>query len=238
MRRRRLVGLAACLAVAVGSGAAAALPAGGNAVRVVDPRDFVRVIDNEYLPLRPGTAFVYTGTAEGEHERNVVSVTRRTKEILGVTCVVVLDTVTVDGRPAERTFDWYAQDRRGNVWYFGEDSRDFEDGRWVRSDGSWEAGVDGAEPGIVMKAHPRPGDTYRQEHYAGHAEDRARVVGTIASLSVPYATFERVLVTKEWTPLEPGVVEKKYYARGVGFVKSVMVEGGSEHVELVAVRRR
>jgi hypothetical protein len=219
----------------------AALVAAGSARAynpVIDPADFVSRIDNRYLPLRPGTVFVYEGESDGELERNTVRVTRLTKSILGVRCVVVRDYVSIDGEPAELTFDWYAQDRAGNVWYFGEDSRDFVNGRWVRSDGSWEAGVDGARPGIVMLADPRARDTYRQEFYPGHAEDKARVLGTVRWLSVPYGSFDRVLLTREWTPLQPGVVEWKYYAPGVGLVKTLQVKGGSDESQLVSLLHR
>ena len=211
-----------------------ASPGGYDAV--IDPSDFVRRIDNRYLPLKPGTTFLYEGKAEdGGAERVRVTVTRQTKRIFGVTCVVVLDTSTVNGKPRERTFDWYAQDQRGNVWYMGEDSRDFKDGRWVHSDGSWQAGVDGARPGIVMPAHPRPGRAYRQEYYAGHAEDMAKALGTAKSVSVAYGTFRTVLMTLEWSPLEPGVAERKYYAPGIGEIKVVVVKGGSGGAELVQV---
>jgi len=199
--------------------------------------DFVRRIDNPYLPLTPGTIFVYKGTKDGVAAENTVEVTRRTKNILGVQAVVVIDTALVAGEPEERTTDWYAQDKSGNVWYLGEDSFDLIDGQWVRSDGSWEAGVDGARAGIVMEAHPQVNDTYRQEYYAGHAEDMARVLSLGESVVVPYGSFDSVLETKDWTPLEPNVAEHKYFARGVGQIKSVMVKGGSEEMELVSVGR-
>jgi len=202
----------------------------------VSPANFGGPIDNPYMPLTPGTAFVYEGVVEGQALRNVVVVTRQTKVILGVRCVVVQDTVTVDDELTERTEDWYAQDRRGAVWYFGEASHDYEDGVLVSTEGSWQAGVDGAQPGVVMEAHPQVGDTYRQEYLAGVAEDFAQVLSLNESSSVPYGSFQRVVETSEWTPLEPGVVEHKYYARGVGLLSSVMVEGGQEHMELVAIQ--
>jgi hypothetical protein len=205
-------------------------------VPTLPPRgDFVRVVDNAYFPLRPGTTFRYQGTQDGQPREVTVFVTHQTKTILGVRTIVVRDEVTVGGQPEERTFDWYAQDDDGNVWYFGEDSFDYVNGTWVRSDGSWEGGVDGARPGIVMEGDPSVGDTYRQEYYAGHAEDMAKVLSTDASVSVPYGSFDHALVTKEWTPLEHAVVENKYYARGVGNVRTVMVRGGSEEENLVSV---
>jgi hypothetical protein len=186
---------------------------------------FVSRIDNPYLPFAPGTTFRYRGTKDGEKATDVMVVTRGTKTILGIAATVVSDRAFVGGKPEERTLDWYAQDDVGNVWYFGEDTFDFVNGKWVRGDGSWQAGVDGAKAGIVMEAHPKVGDAYRQEYYAGHAEDMARVLHT-----------GKVLTTAEWTPLEPGVLEHKDYARGVGEVRSVMVKGGSERSQLGSVK--
>jgi hypothetical protein len=191
------------------------------------PGAFVRTVDNPFFPLRPGTTLRYAGTEDGERTTDTVTVTRRTKVILGVKAVVVLDVVTTGGKPSEKTFDWYAQDRRGNVWYVGEDSFDRKNGKWVRNDGSWQAGVDGARAGIIMKAKPRVGDTYRQEYYKGNAEDVGRV------LSVSRNTIQ----TRDWSPLEPGVVEHKWYRRGVGEAKSMLVKGGPERQVLVSVRR-
>jgi hypothetical protein len=203
---------------------------------VIDPDNFVSTIDNPYFPLYPGTTYIYRGQSGGDPERNTVEVTFRKKMILGVATTVVLDQVYVDGELSEKTFDWYAQDRQGNVWYFGEFSREYENGVPVSTDGSWEAGVDGAKPGIIMLAHPRVGDAYRQEYYAGEAEDMARVLRLDASVSVPFGSFDDVLVTREWTPLEPGVAEKKYYAPCVGNVLIRQVAGGDEFSKLVAVR--
>jgi hypothetical protein len=166
-----------------------------------------------------------------------VSITHKTKLIAGIRATVVLDQVFVGGKREEKTFDWYAQDKRGNVWYLGEKSSDYVKGKWVRSDGSWETGVDGAKPGIAMKAAPAVGKAYRQEYYAGHAEDMAKVIATNASATVPYGTFAHALVTSEWTPLEKGVVEHKYYVRGVGNVRTIMVKGGSEGERLVSVSK-
>jgi len=173
-------GLALLAACFVGAGAWATTNArGGGYDPVIRPSDFVRTIDNRYLPFKPGTTLRYEGNTAGGVERVEIVVLRTTRRILDVNCLVVRDTVTVAGKPEELTFDWYAQDRRGNVWYFGEDSRDFRNGKWVVSDGSWQAGVDGAKPGIVMLARPRAGRSYRQEYYPGHAEDMARVVGSV-----------------------------------------------------------
>jgi hypothetical protein len=199
---------------------------------------FVRTVDNPYFPLRPGTTLRYEGTSDGERAIDTVKVTQQTKTILGVKAVVVLDVATLGGKPEEKTYDWYAQDKRGNVWYLGEDSFDRKKGKWVLNDGSWKAGVDGARAGIIMEAKPRVGDTYRQEYYARHAEDLGRVLRTDATVSAPYGSFRRVLQTREWSPLEPKVVEHKYYARGLGEVKSVMVKGGAERMALVRVTKK
>ena len=232
-------GLALLAACFVGAGAWATTNArGGGYDPAIRPSDVVRTIDNRYLPFKPGTTLRYEGNTAGGVERVEIVVLRTTRRILDVNCLVVRDTVTVAGKPEELTFDWYAQDRRGNVWYFGEDSRDFRNGKWVVSNGSWQAGVDGAKPGIVMLARPRAGRSYRQEYYPGHAEDMARVVGSVKSVSVPYGTFKDVLVTREWTPLEPGIAENKYYAPGLGEIRTVTVKGGSGQANLVAVSRR
>lgn len=221
---------AGAVAVALVAGPAVSQAASGP-----NPHDFQRVIDNRYLPLKPGTTFVYRGREEGKRTRAVVQVTHRTKTIQGVRCVVVLDVVSLNGRPIERTFDWYAQDKRGAVWYFGEASYDRMNGRWVRNDGSWEAGVKGARAGIVMKAHPRLGDRYHQEFYRGHAEDQALVIGRWWVTYTPAGTFHHLLVTREFTRLEPGVREHKLYAPGVGMVSARLTAGGHEMTELVSV---
>ena len=194
---------------------------------------FVDVIDNPYLPLIPGTRYVYKGTEDGEAIRNTVVVTRATKQIQGVTTTVVRDRVYVDGELAEDTLDWYAQDAVGNVWYFGEDSKDYEDGQVVSTEGSWEAGVDGAAAGIAMPAYPRVGHTYYQEFAPGEAEDQGKVLSLRSRAAVPYATFGGCLKTRDFTALEPDQVEHKYYAPGIGFVRSVQVRGGNEVMELV-----
>jgi hypothetical protein len=201
----------------------------------VNPADFVAQIDNPYLPLTPGTVFFYDGTGDGGHETNTVTVTNQTYVVLGVTCTVVEDTVLVDGELLEATTDWYAQDTDGNVWYFGEASRDFENGVIVSTGGSWEAGQRGAQPGIVMLADPRVGQSYRQEYEPGVAEDRARVISRSVSVSVPYGSFTNCVQTEEWTDLEPGVVEYKTYASGVGVVSEVTLVGGNDSSKLVSI---
>jgi hypothetical protein len=238
---------AAALAVtaALGPGAAAAaaapaadLPRGGERV-TLDPADFTTRITNPYWPMRPGTRWVYRETdSSGSRLRVVVTVTRRTKLLAnGVTARVVRDVASEDGEPVEVTEDWYAQDRSGNVWYLGEDTAEYENGRVVSREGSFEAGVDGAQPGVIMPAHPRPGMRYRQEYYAGHAEDRAKVVSRREQAEVPFGHFRPVLMTREDDPLEPKALEFKFYARGIGPVLAVAVSGGSDREELVSYRR-
>ena len=200
----------------------------------IDPDNFVEVVDNPFYPLTPGMTFIYEGETEDGTVRVEDYITRETKQVMGVTCVVVRNREWEDGDLIEETFDWYAQDTEGNVWYFGEDSKEYDDGD-VSTAGSWEAGVDGALPGIIMKANPQVGDSYRQEYYAGEAEDMGEVLSLDESASVTAGDFEDCLVTKDWTPLEPGISEHKYYAPGVGLVLEVMVEGGSERIELVEI---
>ncbi len=202
---------------------------------IIDAANFVATIDNQYSPLTPGTTFIYQGQKEGSTQRTEVYVSHKTKQILGVTCIEVRDTVSVNGNLVEATLDWYAQDKDGNVWYFGEDSKEYENGQVVSTAGSWQAGVDGAKPGITMEANPKIGDSYRQEYYKGEAEDMAEVLSLNESVSVPYGSLNNCLKTKDFTSLEPSVVENEYYAPGVGVVLTIMVEGGSERSELVDI---
>jgi hypothetical protein len=197
-----------------------------------DPADFVHTVDNRFFPLTPGTRWVFRGVEDGEAETNVTIATHDRKEILGVSAVVVLDRVFVHGELKEKTFDWYAQDTRGNVWYLGEDTKEYENGKVVSTEGSWEAGVHGAVPGIIMPAHPRIGQRYRQEFLEGEAEDQARVTGVGMDISVAYGSFHNCIRTVEWTRLEPGVKEAKVYCPRVGFVKAVGEEGPATRLVL------
>lgn len=216
----------------------AIVPAAAARNAQVNPADYVVKIDNPWYPLRPGTTFVYRGSEDGQPTRDVVTVTRRTKTILGVRCVVVGDNVYRAGRLVERTADWYAQDRKGNVWYFGEATAEIDgNGRVASTEGSWEAGVDGARRGIVMPARPRVGRSFRQEYYKGHAEDWFQIVSLSARVNVPYVSSSRAMLTREWTPLEPGLVDRKYYVRGLGLVRDETAKGPPEHVVLVTVTR-
>ena len=207
---------------------------GGNYRPEIDPNNFVDVIDNPYLPYPSGASWRYEGIEDGEAENVQVTVTPQRKEIMGISATVVRDTVTdKDGEVVEDTYDWFAQDRDGNVWYLGEDSTEFENGKAVGTSGSWEAGVDGALPGIVMQAHPEVGQAYRQEYYKGEAEDLAEVRSLDATESVPFGDFDQLVVTKEWNPLEPDVVEEKYFAQDVGLVLEIKTEGGDGRSELI-----
>lgn len=188
---------------------------------VIDPANFVRGIDNEYFPLKPGTTYVYEGESAEGHEMNRFTVTRNTVTIMGVECIEVVDLAYVDGELVERTRDWFAQDKDGNVWYFGEASQDIEDGQVVSTEGSWKAGVNGAQPGIIMLADPEGGETYAQEVAPGIAEDKATVLGDEFRANTVYGSFGEVLKTREFTPLEPGIFEFKFYAEGIGQILTI-----------------
>jgi hypothetical protein len=162
-------------------------------------------------------------------------VTSETKRVLGVTTVVVRDGAFVDGKLVEDTRDWYAQDQDGNVWYFGEDTKEYKNGKVTGTAGSWQAGAKGAKPGIIMKARPRVGETYRQEFLKGEAEDMATVLSVAGRATVPLRAFDKVVLTKDFSPIEPDVVEHKFYAPGVGVVLETLVKGGSERLELVSM---
>lgn len=205
----------------------------------IDPADFesTGITGNLYFPLIAGKTYVYEGSGEdGEKIRVVTEYTGDTKIIMGITCVIVHDQEYEDEQLIEDTYDWYAQDKEGNVWYFGEASQEIENGAVVGTSGSWEAGVDGALPGIIMLADPLPNLWYRQEYYKGEAEDVAQVLSTSTSITVPYGSFDNCLQNAEWNLLEAGVVEHKYYAPGVGLVKAIAVEGESGYEDLVEIQ--
>jgi uncharacterized membrane protein YkoI len=201
----------------------------------IDPANFVAEINNPYLPFIPGTTTVFEGETEEGSEHQETTVLHETRDIQGITATVVRDTVWLDGALKEDTYDWYAQDKDGNVWYLGEDTREYENGEVVSTEGSWEYGVDGALPGIMMPGTPQVGDTFREEYYAGEAEDSGEVTSLSETASVQYGDFSNVVVIRERTPLEPDILEDKYYAAGVGLIMEQMVEGGSDHSELVNV---
>jgi hypothetical protein len=208
------------------------LPQGAEPANL-DAADFVERIDNPYWPMAPGSRWVY----REDGQRVEVTVTDRTKEILGIRATVVHDVVTEDGELVEDTDDWYAQDKDGNVWYLGEATKEYENGKVKTTEGSWEAGVDGAEAGILLPGEPEVGMAYRQEYYKGEAEDRGEILSLEEKVEVPFGSFEGVLMTRDTTPLEPDVVEHKFYARGLGPVLAIGISGGSGREELVRFTR-
>ncbi len=227
-RSARLVAVATASLLALsgcGSASVPSPPTGVDELEIptpsLDAADFVERVDNPWLPLVAGTRWVYRTTAAGTDATVAVVVLDETREIQGLTATGV-ETSTAEGRgPAEVAVDWFAQDADGNVWRVGED-------------GSWEAGVDGAEAGLAMAAHPRVGDGYLMDYAAGVAEDRAEVLTLDGSASVPYDDLTDLLETEDSSPLEPGVVERKLYARGIGLVRAQTVDGGDELTELVS----
>jgi hypothetical protein len=232
MRRLALLLGLLLAAAACGGDDRRTLPLGAVPVEL-DPADFTTEIDNPYWPMRPGSRWVYR---EGD-QRVVVTVTGKTRQVMGIEARVVHDVVTENGELVEDTYDWYAQDADGNVWYLGEDTKEYENGEVVSTEGSWEAGVDGAQPGILLPGDPKPGLKYRQEYLAGEAEDAGEVLSVDERVRVPFGAFENVLQTKDTTPLEPGLVEHKFYAKGVGPVLARTLSGGSGREELVAFSR-
>jgi hypothetical protein len=231
-----VVGALVATAPVAASAGGSDLPQGSEPVEL-DPDDFSTEIDNPYMPLEPGTQFTYREVdEEGTELQVVVTVTDETKEIAnGITARVVRDTVSQDGQLVEDTFDWFAQDDDGNVWYLGEDTAEFEDGELTTKEGSWEAGVDGAQPGVVMPAKPRPGLRYRQEFYESEAEDNGAVLSTKEMAEVPFGQYKKVLLTKDTSAIEPDVLEYKLYARGVGLVLTLGVSGGGGREELLSI---
>ena len=232
-----------CTLAVAGTTAAAAFAhdATAKAATVTPPMppasSFSARVDNRWFPLRPGTRYLYTGAKDGQPSRDVVTVTHETKTIEGVPCVVVQDRLYLRGRLEERTTDWYSQDSKANVWYFGENTAELDaHGRVMNTEGTWTAGVDGAKPGIYMPAHPRVGDSGPQEYYNGHAEDHFKVIGLFTTVRPPGTT--NALLTKEWTPLEPGVIDHKMYVRGIGTVLEQTEKGSNERNELVSVTKR
>jgi hypothetical protein len=236
-----LVALSACGDDGSDSGSSASassgLPQGSESVEL-DPAEFTAEIDNPYWPMSVGSRWVYSETdSEGAEQRVVVTVTDRTKEIAnGIEARVVHDEVTEDGVPTEVTDDWYAQDAEGNLWYMGEDTTEYENGKPASTSGSFEAGVDGAQPGIIIPAHPEVGQAYRQEYYEGEAEDEGAIVKVDAQAEVPFGHFAPVVMTQDTNPLEPKVLEFKFYAEGVGPVLADSVSGGSDREELLSYK--
>jgi hypothetical protein len=248
-RARALAGLAAAAAVALGaSQAGAAATAKGSQTirsgagpgwpRTLHPSDFVPRVDNPWFPLKPGSSWHYRGVDDGGPFTDNMRVTHRTKTILGVSVTVVHDEVLRHGNVRENTYDFYAQDRHGNVWYFGENTKELDrHGHVTSREGSFRAGRDGARPGVLFPGDPRVGQTARQEYYKGHAEDHFKILKVGTRVSTPYVSSRHAVETKEWSPLEPNVVDHKYYVRGVGDVKEVAVKGPTERLRLVSFHR-
>jgi hypothetical protein len=210
-------------------------PLHGHYAPKIDPKNFVATIDNPYINFKPGTGFHFKGTKGKSAQTDDEIVTHETKRILGISCTVVRDTVSENGKPVERTDDWYAQDKQGNVWYMGELSLEKQHGRFVKASDSWESGVKGAKPGIIMPGHPKVGDAYRQEYYPpGQALDQARVAGFNGSVKVPYGSYSGLLVTLERSPLEPQT-EQKLYKPGLGEVQEKVVKGHHEQFDPVSI---
>lgn len=199
--------------------------------------EFSTGLTNPYLAFAPGKTFYYAGETDEGLETIVVEVTHQKKTILGVPTTVVHDRAYLDGELIEDTYDWIAEDKHGNVWYFGEDSREIEDGQVVSTEGSWEAGVDGALPGILMPAQPRIGMKYQQEFYEDVAEDMAQVLSLSETVHIGLGTFSGVLETMEWTPLEPGHREHKFYKPGLGLLLEQSHREGGQRIELVEVEQ-
>jgi hypothetical protein len=249
-RARRVLGVTALVVAALlavpaaagaggGGGGGCPLPRFGPGAGYhprIDPADFGPDVTNPWFPLTPGRTLVSTGTKDGKPALDLFAPSRRTRVIAGVRTRVVEDRLYLDNVLAERTSDYYAQDRCGNVWYFGEDTAELDrHGRVVSTEGTWHAGAAGAQPGVFMPAHPRPGRRFRQEWYQGQAEDVFKVLDRSATVTVPAGTFRHALRTAEWTALEPGVLDNKYYVRGIGQVAEVSVRGPREVLRLVEV---
>jgi hypothetical protein len=202
----------------------------------IRPADFTTTIDNRYYPLKPGTTKMYVGKRDGLPMRHEIIVTRRTRTVMGVPCVVVLDTVTSNGALVEKTEDWFAQKKDGGVWYFGENTAEYVNGTVSSTHGTWEAGVDNAVPGVIMQAHPKVGSAYYQEFRPGEAEDRAKILSLDSSIKVPSGTYHHVITTEDSDPLNPDKTDKKWYAPGIGVVHSVRIKSSttSEFMSLLS----
>ena len=226
-----------CVAVALagcGSDSTSALPTGSDDV-TLDPADFTTEITNPYWPMAPGDRWTYRETdGSGDVQKVEVTVTDRTRTIAGIEARIVRDVVSQDGELVEDTSDWYAQDADGNVWYLGEDTAEYENGKVMTREGSWEHGVNGALAGVIVPAEPQPGLSYREEYYKGHAEDAAEALALDAVMKVPVGFFDGLLQTRNFSPLEPTTVEEKFYARDIGPVATVAVSGGTGREELLS----
>ncbi len=248
--RKGILALAVCCALTGGAAAIsptlAATPAAGPIMSgagpgwpaTLSPSDFVHRVTNPWFPLQPGSEWRYTGLKDKTKTIDVVTATHKTRRILGVPTTVVHDVVSVRGRPEEVTDDFYAQDRHGNVWYFGEETKELNpQGKTTSTEGSFQAGVNGARAGVLIPGTPKVGLVGRQEFRKGEAEDHFEVLDLKASVSVPFVSSKRALRTREWTPLEPGVIDNKYYIRGIGSVRELAVKGPVERLRLVSFKK-
>jgi hypothetical protein len=246
--RRHVAAILGAIAMAAAVLAVPAAASGGSSCRLprfgpgrdYHPRivaaSFSPNVTNKFFPLTPGKTLVYTGTKDGEKALDLVAASFRVRTVDGVRTRVVEDRLYLDNVLAERTSDYYAQDRCGNVWYFGEDTAELDrHGNVVSTEGTWHAGVDGAQPGVFMQAHPQVGRRFRQEWYEGQAEDVFKVVSRSSRITVPYGSFRHALRTEETTALEPGVLDNKYYVKGIGEVAELSVKGPREALELVEI---
>jgi hypothetical protein len=242
MNRRLFIG-AIPIAVLMAHSAGATVLAGGfgtNSRNATPPTprasEFTARVDNPWYPLKPGTIYTYRGVKDGQSARDVLTVTRQTRPIDGVPCVVIQDRLYLSGHLGERTTEWYSQDKQGNVWYFGENTAELDkNGHVTNTNGTWRAGVKGARAGIFMFAQPMVGRSAQQEFSRGQAEDHFQVVSMRASVKVPYGSSTQAMLTKEWTPLEPGTIDHKLYVRGIGTVLEQTVKGGTERAALISV---
>jgi len=225
-----VVGLAAC---GGSGGTSTSLPQGTKAVQL-DPADFTTEIDNPYWPIRPGSHWVYREVEDGEVHRDDVTVTNETKTLGGIEARVVHDRVSQNGETLENTDDYYAQDSKGNLWYLGEDTAEYENGKLKTKEGSWTYGVDGAQPGVIVPASPKQGLQYREEYYKGHAEDAAEILSVHSQVQVPFGRYHEAVLTRNYSAIEPAVEEMKLYAKGVGPVMELLVSGGSGRTELLS----
>jgi hypothetical protein len=223
--RRTLLPLAAILLVVAGCGSS--------------KRTFSANVTNPWYPLKPGSVYVYRGVKDGKPSREVMTVTDNIRVIDGAPARAIDDRLFLSGALEEKTTDWYTQDNDGNVWYYGEKTAELDpSGKVTSTEGSWLAGVNGAKPGIFMYANPKVGQSARQEYYQGHAEDHFEALQQNVHVTVPYMSASQALLTKEWTPLEPGTLDHKYYARGVGTVLEQSVKGPVERNALTGFFRR
>ena len=245
--RKPLILLTPAAVTALGVAAAVGHDAGPSSARsareapprpLPPPRDFVRKVNNRWFPLKPGTVLTYKGEDEGTPASDVFRVTHRTKRIHGIRATVIDDRVFEHGRLTERTHDYYAQDRKGNVWYLGEDTVTFKSNGKVDSrEGTFRAGRHGARAGIFMPAHPKRGSHGWQEYYVGHAQDRFRVLNFHTRVRTPVVSSHHAMLVRETTPLEPGVLDHKVYVRGIGDVSERTIKGGNERYKLISIRR-